>query len=244
MQPQTDKFTRSDKVYLTARKELAGKIGFPDLWETIDQLGLFAGVQTMARTLAVYETVKRILHLPGHIAEFGVYKGANLLLLAKLLQILQPNTMKYVYGFDSFEGLQVFSPQDRLEHEMDAVKGLYQGDETLLRRMISFYEMQDWVFLVKGDVLATIPDFARENPHAMFSLVYVDLDIYLPCKAILEFAHERLLPGGIIAFDEALTNSWKGEGQALQEFLMRHPGEYTSEGVAFSRQPTVLLCKK
>lgn len=79
----------------------------------------------------------------------------------------------------------------------------------------------------------------------MFSLAYIDFDLYEPCKVALEYVGKRLAPGGIIVFDEALTNFWPGEGIALIEYLaQKGAGEYTMQSITFARQPTVYLIKK
>lgn len=237
-----EKFQRDDRVYLAARQQLAATLGMPDLWSIVDHFALYAGVQTIGTRLAVYEIIKRSLDVPGHIVEFGCWKGANLLFIAKVLQLMQPNTYKHVYGFDSFEGLQTFSPEDGATKEL---AGQYRGDEERLRTMIQFFGMDEWVHLVKGNALETVPRFEREFPHVMFSLAYVDFDLYQPCKVALEFAWKRLVPGGILVFDEALTHLWPGEGKVLMEFLSeRLGGACTVHHIAFARQPTTFVVKQ
>ena len=186
--------------------------------------------------------MKQCINVPGHIVEFGCWKGANLMFMAKVLQLLQPNTFKHIYGFDSFEGLQTFSSEDK---GTAALSGQYKGNEEVLRRMIELYGMNEWVHLIKGNALDTIAQFEKENPHLMFSLAYIDFDLYEPCKTALEYVGHHLFSGGIIAFDEALTNYWPGEGIALIEFLNGcGAGKYSILNVLFARQPTVYLIKQ
>jgi hypothetical protein len=49
--------------------------------------------------------------------------------------------------------------------------------------------------------------------------------------------------GGIIVFDEANTNLWKGEGIALKEFLLENKG-YKMKSIEFARQPTLYIIKE
>lgn len=240
--PVIEKFQREDAAYLSRRSVLAERLSCPDLWRIADHFGLYAGVQTLGSRMAVFEIMKECLHVPGHIVEFGCWSGANLIFMAKALQLLQPNSYRHVYGFDSFEGLKTFSRKDG---GVKAAKGKYRGSEIALRTVIEFFGMEDWVHLVKGDALKTIPRFERENPHMMFSLAYIDFDLYRPCKAALEYAGRRVSPGGIIVLDEALTNLWPGEGTALVEFLSKSgAGRFSMKSVAFARQPTAYLIKK
>ncbi|MCR4321656.1 MAG: TylF/MycF family methyltransferase [Candidatus Brocadiaceae bacterium] len=238
----TEKFKRTDTVYLAKRKELSKDLNIPDLWQIVDHFGLYTGIQTLGTRLAVFEIMKQCLNIPGHIAEFGCWNGNNLIYMAKVLQLLQPNTHKHIYGFDSFEGLQTFSSEDGESRELF---GKYKGNEEQLRTVIDFFEMDEWVHLVKGNALDTIPKFEKDNPHLMFSMAYIDFDLYDPCKIALEYVGKRIAPGGVIVFDEALTNLWPGEGRVLVEFLSENgAGEYSMHNVTFARQPTVYLIKK
>jgi len=237
-----EKFQRDDEVYLAKRKKLPHALGIPDFWPVADHFGLYAGVNTIGTRLAVFEIMKQCINVPGNVVEFGCWNGGNLMFMAKVLQLLQPNTYKHIYGFDSFEGLQTFSSEDK---ETSDQTGTYKGNEDILRSMIAFFGMDEWVHLVKGNALETIPRFEQDNPHLMFSLAYIDFDLYEPCKAALAYAGKRLAPGGIIVFDEALTNYWPGEGVALLEFLAQNnAGQYTMHNVPFARQPSVYLIKK
>ena len=104
-----EKFRQEDNRYLSNRKKTAMELGMPNLFDIVDQFGLYAGVQTIGKSLAVYELLKMTNTIPGNILEFGCWKGSNLLLMTKILKLLQPNTIKEVYGFESFEGLKTFS---------------------------------------------------------------------------------------------------------------------------------------
>ena len=72
---------------------------------------------------------------------------------------------------------------------------------------------------------------------------YIDFDLYEPCLKALEFSDSRLSVGGMIILDEALIETWKGEGQALREFLASRKGDYEMSSNPISRQPTVFLKK-
>ena len=238
-----DKFAPGDKEYLSRRKEFAQSIGQPDLFSLVDQFGLYAGVNTIGTKLAVYEIIKQVINVPGNFVEFGSWKGGNLLFMAKVLQLLQPNTIKRVFSFDSFEGLQVFDEKDGLNP--DEWTGEYTGNEAMIRKAIDLYDMNEWVHIVKGDAMETIDAFEKEHPYMMFSLAYVDFDLYKPVKRALEYIAPRLSTGGAIVFDEALSPLWPGEGLAMLEFLQdKSNGHFKMFNVEFARQPTCYLIKQ
>lgn len=238
-----DKFAPGDREYLGRRKEFAESIGQPDLFSFVDQFGLYAGVNTIGTKLAVYEIMKKVIDVPGNIAEFGSWKGGNLLFMAKVLQLLQPNTIKRLYAFEGFEGLQVFDEKDGLNP--DEWSGEYQGDEAVLRKAIDLYQMNEWVHIVKGDAMETIDAIEKEHPYMMLSMAYIDFDLYKPCKRALEWVAPRLSTGGAIVFDEALSPLWPGEGLAMLEFLQDvSNGHYTMHNISFARQPTCFIIKQ
>lgn len=233
------KFTSIDSNYLRQRKVIANDIGRQDLFEIVDQFGLYAGAQTITKSIGIYEIIKKTLNVPGHILEFGSWNGSNLLLMAKLLSVIQPNTIKKVFGFDSFEGLKTFAKEDGKFGN----NGDYQGNREILEKFITLYGFENFVHLIVGDALKTIDEFKKKNRHILISLAYIDFDLYEPCKKALNFVHNQLSVGGYIVFDEAYTEEWPGEGIAMNEFLEQNQGHYQPEIVPFVRQPTVLLKK-
>ncbi len=234
------KFSEHDAVYLSRRREVAADIGRPDLYDVIDQFGLYAGAQTLVRSHAVCDLLRQTLETPGDIVEFGCWKGANLLTMAKFLSVMQPNTIKQMYAFDSFEGLQTFDEKDGAKAEQET-RGDYVGDEAVIRKMIALHGFEEWVHLVVGNAIETIPEFFRQNDHKMISFAYVDFDLYEPCAVALEHVDRCLSVNGLIVFDEALTDQWPGEGIAARELLDKSTNTYETIIVPYVRQPTLVL---
>jgi hypothetical protein len=237
------KFEDLDSRFIAQRKEFANNIGEPELYRYIDQFGLYAGSQTLASRLATYDILRKCIDVPGHIVEFGVWHGANIMFMAKVLQILRPNSLKKLYGFDNFSGLSDF-------HEFDgggakSNDGKYKGNEQVLRAAIDLFEMNNWVHLIKGDARTTIPMFAEEFPEFIVSMAWIDFDLYEPCRVALEFLAKRLSVGGIIVFDEAIDASWPGETRAMLEFLEDAAGtHFEMHDTDIARQPVMYLQKK
>ena len=142
---------------------MAESIGQPNLFKLIDHFALYCGTQTLAKSLAVYEIVKDSIDVPGDIIEFGCWNGSNLMLMSKCLKLLQPYSMKEVYGFDSFEGLQTFAEEDNVDQSN--LNGAYKGNEEVLRSFLKLYELDTHVKLIKGNALNTIDKFSKDNPH-------------------------------------------------------------------------------
>jgi hypothetical protein len=73
--------------------------------------------------------------------------------------------------------------------------------------------------LVKGDLVETLPQYLKNNPHLVVSLLYLDLDLYEPTKIALELLIDRMPKGAIIAFDELNASIFPGETVAVNEVL-------------------------
>ena len=236
------KFAAEDAEYLSARKVFARDIGYPDLFTHVDQFGVYCGAQTLASRIVAYEALKRSVSVPGHVMEFGVWHGSNLLFMAKLLRLMQPSTTKLLFGFDNFAGLPPANSLDGAE--ASAAVGRYKGNEQVLRAAMELYHLQDWVHLVVGDATQSVPAFEAEFPEAMVSLAWVDFDLYEPTRAALQFLGRRLARGGIVVLDEAISQAWPGETVALLEFLAETGLSFDMEANILGRQPVMMLVRK
>ena len=59
------------------------------------------------RMWALIQSLKHIINkrIDGDFVETGVYKGGNLILMRKILDLYEPNSSKKIFGFDTFEGM-------------------------------------------------------------------------------------------------------------------------------------------
>lgn len=237
-----EKFKVIDDKYLTKRNEFANKIGKPNLFKYIDQFPLYAGKNTIGSKLFTYEIMKMVQNVPGHILEFGTWHGANLMFMAKTLQLLQPNSHKKLIGFDNFSGLPEATDIDG-EYANNQL-GNYNGSLEILKAAIDLYELENTIELVIGDACETIIKFEKNRPEVMISLAYIDFDLYEPCKIALEFIAKRLAVGGAIIFDEAISGLWPGETTAMFEFLEKFNGSFKMVANHITPQPTLCLIRE
>jgi len=234
------KFKNIDKAYLAKRKKLAVKHDKPWLWEHIDHWPLYVGTANLGRYMAISEIVKETLSVPGHIAEFGSWKGANLMFMTKLLNLWDPHGNKVVHCFDSFEGLATFTDQDG---GSESHTGEYRGQLDELKEFIDLYELQDCIDIHVGLIQDSLPELLQKEPQLSFSLIYCDTDLYEPTNLILSELHQRLMPGGCFVFDQWNDSRWPGEGLAGNEFIREYTDFYEPLHVQAARQPNLVLRK-
>ena len=225
--------------FLANRDEFALLAGCKTLYDYIDHFALYAGEYTIGNKLFTYELLKESAKIPGHIAEFGCWKGSNLMFLAKTKYLLEPHSPKKVIGFDNFSGLPKPIKIDG-EFAVDQT-GNYCGNEDALRAAIRLFNYEDVIELVVGDATETIPEYMKTNRDLILSFAYIDFDLYEPCRAALKLIESSLSVGGIIAFDEAYTKEWPGETLAMKEFLNESTHHYEAINNNLSKQPTLAL---
>lgn len=236
----SEKFQRLDQRYFDARKELSKRVGARELWSLIDQWPLYCGIANLGRYLAISDILRQTLDVPGDVVEFGSWRGANLMLLAKLLRIFDPHGCKRVHCFDSFKGLTEFAPEDG---QATQFTGLYKGALDELKAVIELYELQDEIEIHQGVIESSLRPFVEAQKEASFSFIYCDTDLYKSTKLILELLHPRLSKHGVFVFDEWNYKDYPGETVAAKEFLETYGDKYEVMHVRHARQPTMYLRK-
>ena len=150
-------------------------------------------------------------HLAGDFAECGVYRGGTALLLAR---VLGNSGEKRLYLFDSFRGLP------KMDQEKDPwfAEGQYCADsveavEELLRDFRSGIDIRcGW-----------IPDTFRGLEDTRYAFAHLDVDLYQSTLDCCKYFYPRLVPGGILLFDEYAFAPSRGEKDAVDEFFADKP---------------------
>ncbi|AMN46435.1 dTDP-6-deoxy-L-hexose 3-O-methyltransferase [Steroidobacter denitrificans] len=203
----------------------------PSSWESkMENFPKYVRRQNITRFLSLYEIFKLALPIKGSVVECGVNHGFGIMTWVRLSAILEPvNLTRRIYGFDTFEGFPSLSEQDRAAAS-DHVKigDLFADSHDELLELASINDSTRFlghvpkVKLIKGDATRTIPDFVRNTPHLLVSLLYLDFDLYEPTKVALENFLPRMPKGAIIAFDELDNPLWPGETVAMLEVLDKY----------------------
>lgn len=204
----------------------------PSTWETkLENFPKYVRRQNLTRFLALYEIYKKVLPIKGSVIECGVNHGFGIMSWAKFSAILEPvNLTRRIYGFDTFEGFPGVSEQDRSASSQHVKEGDLAADvHDELIQLIDAYDSTRFlghvnkVNLVRGDATKTIPQFIKENPHVVVSLLYLDFDLYEPTKVALEHFLPRMPKGAVLAFDELDNPLWPGETLAMLESHAARP---------------------
>lgn len=181
--------------------------------------------------------------LDGNIAEIGCWKGLSSYMLCKTISRLNNGyTGKSFWVIDSFEGLSGAVASDQ-ELEEFVPHGIAPGGGNLagsfnaslghVQQSLSDFPCVNYIKGWVPEALDQIPD------DLAWKFVHIDLDLYDPIKGAFEFFSKKMVPGGIIVFDDYGSLYWPGARKAVNEVAERAGGALVllSTGQAFWRAP-------
>ncbi len=181
---------------------------------------LTSDVSRLAKALGHYELYKMITGLPGAVVECGVFKATSLVRWATFRELLESPLSRRIIGFDIFGVFPRHADETdnafAARHDDVAGHGLRpeQVEAVLAHKNIRNVE------LVPGDVVTTVPAYAAAHPELRIALLHIDVDVYLPSQVALAALYERVVPGGVLIFDDYGTVA--GETRAVDELVTQH----------------------
>ncbi len=197
-----------------------------------------------SKQYACTRLLEEALHLDGDIAECGVYRGHTLLRIAATAARCAPD--KTILGFDSFGGFPSGSVQQidvGSGRRLKRVQNKFQYAQGAVRRLNKISKLFDFnVELVPGFFENTLSQYRDRR----FCFVHLDCDIYESYKTCLNELYDRIVPGGVIVFDEYNHPVWPGASRAIDEFFTdrEEKPEYRhgiNQGNFFVRRPAASL---
>lgn len=167
------------------------------------------------------DVFRQIADLDGDVVECGVGWGRSLLYLSLLTRI--ENKGRKVWGFDSFEGFPDPSEHDRSPRS--PAKGEWKTDLLSVQKLLTASGLDEvfvrsQVTLIKGFFEESLPRFTG----ARIALLHADADLYESYKTIYDQLFDRVVPNGVIMFDEYRNTfeqlKWPGASKAIDEFFL------------------------
>jgi len=151
----------------------------------------------------------------GHIVEFGVHRGGNVVFLAHVARVLHPALR--VYALDTYEGMPETDGAVDAHHRGDFDDADLEGLVALVREL----GLVNVVFR-KG----LFQDTARTAllDAGPVALAHVDCDIRSAVAYSYEVVRPHMVPGGYIVFDDATSSSCIGATEAVEELVIARDG--------------------
>jgi hypothetical protein len=206
-------------------------------------------IKLLGKLLYRYDFFKKVMSLPGDIVEIGVFKGSGIATFSKFVEIYCPNSNKKIIGFDIFDtkdGIKILEKDSPIDKEtMSVVYSKVDNDEldyNSVKIRLDNMNIDNKYMLVKGTVEESIPIFLQNNPGFRISLLYIDVDLERPTYYSLKYLWDRILPGGIIVFDEYEYHKFS-ESNGVDKFLKEFNIEYNLVSTNWMA-PTSYIIKK
>lgn len=172
-----------------------------------------------ARLYSLFTIIKKICveNIPGNFVECGVAAGGSTALVAAVIKryTQQP---RWVYAFDSFDGMPAPTEKDKSNGIPAEVTGWGTGTcaapEASVKEICNKLGVGDIVQLVKGYFEDTLPKL--RDKVGMIALLHMDGDWYESTKTIISNLYDRISNDGFVQVDD--YGFWEGCRQALHEF--------------------------
>jgi hypothetical protein len=181
------------------------------------------------RPLASYFLARYFLYslaLDGARAECGVFTGASALLMCRAARTQAAQfDGAGLHLIDSFAGIS--SPQ---EEDLVAVRA-EGGRGVVMKPGFSGGTFASPLEFVRHTVrefpaveihAGWIPQVFAELPETRWCFVHLDVDLYEPTLACLEYFYSRLVDGGVIICDDYGAPLFPGAHRAWDEYCARH----------------------
>jgi len=165
----------------------------------------FDGIQVAISNIVALKVALNRITLDGIYAEFGVFKGQTLEIIAKAAPDGQ-----VVHGFDSFIGLpESWGGTSKDKGAFDVGGRPPEINASNVEFHIGFFDK-------------TVPEWNTAH-EGTFAFVHLDADLYSSTKTVFDTLGDRFVPGTVVVFDEYFGyHGWQlHEHKAFMEFLRR-----------------------
>ena len=157
-------------------------------------------------------------NITGDVAELGVFQGDS----AKVMnEIFEDKTL---FLFDTFEGYDARDLNASKDNEAFAF-GAKHLDDTSVEKVMAKMPNPHNIIIKKG----WFPQSAKGLEKERFCFVDIDVDLYAPTLAGLEFFYPRLSKGGVIVVSYFAPHL--GNKEAVLEFAKKHDFKLVPLGV-------------
>lgn len=158
--------------------------------------------------------INKTTNIEGNIAEVGSYECGTS--LAAMHSMIFFKKKKFISIFDTFKGFPSVSSFDK-----KVGKGHFNIKINFSDLNLPLMMHKNFIKIYKGPVPQT---FKRVPKKEKFSVVFHDLDLYVPTKKSLDFFWKRLSSGGYFIIHDYFyeKNGYKGVSKAVDDFINKN----------------------
>lgn len=159
---------------------------------------------------------RQALFVDGDFVECGVYRGDMSWVLTEMVDLAARGRTMYLY--DTFAGLvdKYSSPADYPDAPgfFDVAQRAYT-QAGIYEEVTARFSRKSYVRVIRG----VVPDVLYDTAPAKISFLHIDMNAPEPERRALEFLYDRIVPGGVIIFDDYGWSLFKKQKQVADEFV-------------------------
>ena len=169
---------------------------------------------------ALFSLARQAAQLPGEFWECGVHQGGSAVLLAEVLRRHRPDGQPPCLRlFDTFTGMPPIDPDHDLYYPKRDERAAEELDSLVaVRERLAPYSDVGIEFHP-----GLLPETFAGQESARIALAHIDMDLYRSIQGACEFLYPRLVPGGVLVFDDYGYPSCPGARRAVDEFFADKP---------------------
>ena len=215
----TDTQDKNNDAIDTQNPLTIGGLSKVNIWDYENAFYWFSHPSRLNKLLAHYDLYRTIINLPGDIFELGVYKAASLIRLATFRNLIENDYSRKIVGFDAFGKFPVRNLTLKVDLEFVDDFEKAGGHGLALDEVESIFNQKNFknIILNEGNIFDTLPKYLNTYPATRIAFLHLDMDVKEPTTFALELLYDRVVPGGLIVFDD--YNAVAGETDAVDEFL-------------------------
>lgn len=186
-------------------------------------VGSWKGFRRAQRALNLVRYFESTLPLAGGRAECGVFRGFSARLLASVARLHDNGYIGANFHLvDSFEGLSAPTQADAIgmrRYKSGEQEPVYSHEAghfaTPVGHVAAALRAYPAITIHKG----WIPQVFAQLPEQAWAFVHIDVDLFEPTRASLEYFFPRLVKGGVIVNDDFNSPLFPGGGRSWHEFF-------------------------
>ena len=167
------------------------------------------------RCYELWQLIQKLHSLDAEAAilEVGVWRGGTAGIMASQLSKLKSTATLYLA--DTFEGVAKAGAQDSFYTGGEHSDTSQQIVESVLKNKAGYANYKILKGIFPEDTMDKIPTTEK------FGLCHIDVDVYTSAKDILEWVWDKLIPGGVVVFDDYGFHSCTGVTKLVEEYRYR-----------------------
>lgn len=195
---------------------LGRSVGFsqdPDFATAMEQNAQTAQERSLAwRVHTLSWAAEQALHREGDFVECGVWKGFSFGVVTQYLNWAE--VPKQLYLYDTFSGIPEAYNSEKRSNAVYEQQNAHDPDAIFKAAKARFEGMEN-VHLVRG----TVPETFSEVCPEKIAMLHLDMNSAASEIAALEVLWDRLVPGGLIVFDDYGWASYGAQKSAEDAFM-------------------------